>query len=67
MSKQQYIQTLRNQISRLNVIIDRKIMLGRSYRMEARRHRILLRKLRQHKNPGFFDRLSSVFGGRQYA
>ena len=66
MSQKQYLKTLHDQIHRLNVIIDRKIMLGRNYRAEARTHRALLRKLRAHRNPGFFDTLSSLFH-REYA
>jgi hypothetical protein len=66
MSQQQYIRTLYDQIARLNLIIDRKIMIGKSYKLEARRHKALLMKVRKFKNPGFFDRLSSVFY-REYA
>ena len=66
MSKDQYMKTLQDQIKRLNLIIDRKIMIGRSYRLEARKHRALVSKLRKHRNPGIFDRLSSVFH-REYA
>ena len=66
MSKEQYMKTLQDQIKRLNVIIDRKIMIGRTYRAEARQHRLLVAKLRKHRNPGFFDKLSSVFH-REYA
>lgn len=66
MSKAQYIKTIQDQINKLNVVIDRKIMIGRSYRAEARKHRVLLAKLRKHRNPGFFDKLSLAFN-REYA
>ena len=66
MSQEQYIQTLYREIQRLNLIIDRKIMIGRNYKIEAKRHKILLNKLRKHRNPGIFDRLYSVFH-REYA
>ncbi len=66
MSQQQYIRTLYDQIARLNLIIDRKIMIGKSYKLEARHHKALLMKVRKFKNPGLFDRLSSVFY-REYA
>lgn len=61
MSQKQYINALYGQIERLNVIIDRKIMLGRTYKAEARRHRQLLMKLRSQRNPSMFDRISSLF------
>lgn len=66
MSKQQYIKTLYEQINRLNLVIDRKIMLGRTYKLEARRHKALLTKLRKFRNPTFFDKLGSLFH-REYA
>jgi len=66
MSQQQYLKTLQDQIRRLNLIIDRKIMLGWDYKAEARRHKLLVSKIRKHKNPGFFDKLSSIFH-REYA
>jgi hypothetical protein len=66
MSKQQYLKTLQDQINRLNLIIDRKIMMGRAYKAEARQHKLLLTKLRKFRNPGFFDKLGSVFH-REYA
>lgn len=66
MSRKQYLSSLYQQIERLNVVIDRKIMVGKNYKPEAKRHKALLMKLRKYKNPGFFDRLSSVFY-REYA
>lgn len=66
MSREQYIKTLYDEIKRLNLVIDRKIMIGRTYKTEARRHKALLTKLKKHRNPGFFDRLYAVFH-REYA
>lgn len=66
MSKKQYIQSLQNQIVRLNLIIDRKIMMGRSYKLEARQHKLLLTKMRKFRNPSLFDKLVSVFD-KEYA
>ncbi len=66
MSQHEYITSIRNEISRLNRIIDHKIMIGRSYKIEAKRHKALLKKLRQHHNPGFFGKLSSLMT-REYA
>jgi hypothetical protein len=61
MSQQQYIRALYDQLARINLIIDRKIMIGKSYKLEAKRHKAILMKIRKYKNPGLFDRISSVF------
>jgi hypothetical protein len=61
MSQKQYMTALHRQLDRLNAIIDRKIMLGRNYKVEARQHRQLLMKLRSHRNPSMLDRISSLF------
>lgn len=42
MSHTQYIT---REIDQLNRLIDKKIIRGRSYRREAMRHKVLLRKL----------------------
>ena len=61
MSQKQYIQSLYDQLQRLNDKIDRKIMMGRAYKLEARQHRMIISKIRKHKNPGFFDRMFGTF------
>ena len=61
MSQQQYIKTLQNELRKLNEKIDRKIMLGRTYKLEARQHRAILMKMRQHEQRGFFAKISSAF------
>jgi hypothetical protein len=42
MSQTQYIQLLKSQLRMLNRIIDEKIMQGKSYSTEARRHKMIL-------------------------
>jgi hypothetical protein len=49
MSQHQYISTLERQINALNDRIDDKIMSGQQYMAEARKHRMLLQKIRQQK------------------
>jgi hypothetical protein len=66
MSQKQYVTALYRQLERLNAIIDRKIMLGRTYKAEARRHRQILSKIRSHRNPSVFDKISSLFT-KEYA
>ncbi len=66
MSRNQYLKTLHSELVQLNDKIDRKIMLGRKYAAEARRHRMILIKLRRHaKSPSFGQRvglsLASLF------
>jgi len=60
MSQHQYITTLERQINTLNERIDAKIMSGQQYIAEARKHRTLLRKIReqkQEKKVGFLGRV----------
>ena len=61
MSQQQYIKTLQNELRKLNEKIDRKIMLGRTYKLEAQQHRAILMKMRQHEQRGLFAKISSAF------
>lgn len=60
MSQHQYITTLERQISSLNERIDAKIMSGQRYAEESRKHRMLLRKIREQtreQKTGFFGRV----------
>lgn len=45
MSRYETIRTIREEIERLNHEIDLKIILGRPYMVESRRHKTLLAKL----------------------
>ncbi|MES2224561.1 MAG: hypothetical protein V4478_01075 [Patescibacteria group bacterium] len=49
MSQSQYITTLERQINSLNQRIDQKIMSGQKYLDEARKHRMLLRKIQSQR------------------
>ena len=66
MSEKQYLEALNNEIQKLNGIIDFKIMKRVNYKREARRHKELLRKIRQERrmkytlSPMSFDFLSRV-------
>jgi len=57
MSKKQYIQTLNNEIQKLNGVIDLKIVHGADYKQEARRHRRLLKQIRREEARRSFARL----------
>ena len=62
MSQHQYINTLERQINSLNERIDAKIMSGQQYMIEARKHRMLVQKLRdQRKSKGLFSRVFPLF------
>ena len=47
MSTQQYHRSLLKELERINNTIDYKILRGRPYKKEARRHRMLLSTLRR--------------------
>jgi hypothetical protein len=62
MSKNQYITTLERQLNTLNERIDAKIISGQEYMAEARKHRVLLSKIRAQKREQ-----SGSFFGRVFA
>ncbi len=62
MSQHQYINTLERQINALNERIDAKIMSGQHYMVEARKHRMLLQKIRQQKQEVKKEKKSTFFG-----
>ncbi len=57
MSKVQYLKIIEREIHNVNKIIDIKILSGEDYKREARVHKLLLRKIRQHSTHNFFNRL----------
>jgi hypothetical protein len=64
MSKNQYISSLERQIRILNEHIDAKIISGQHYAAESRKHKMLLRKIREQKQEqrkGVFGRLFPIF------
>lgn len=56
MSKKQYLNIIEQEIHNINKRIDVKIMQGVDYTKEAREHKQLLHKIRQHRRRGFFGR-----------
>ncbi len=62
MSQSQYLKMLEKELSRVNRIIDAKIMKGESYVKEARDHKLILRKVRYitSSRRGWLERLVGV-------
>jgi hypothetical protein len=56
MKQQEYLKAIEREIHRVNKIIDYKIIHGEEYVKEARDHKLLLKKLRQHTQKTFFNR-----------
>lgn len=61
MSQREYLKALNEEISKLNHIIDLKIMHHADYKREARRHKILLAQLRRNEVKKSFSRLFTSF------
>jgi len=62
MSKHQIVRSLRQEIKKINRIIDQKIIQGKSYYQESRRHKFLMSQLK-HLSPqgsGLFSGMSFV-------
>lgn len=57
MKHNEYMRIIEKELQRINKIIDYKIIHGEEYVREARDHRLLLRKLRQHQHQSFFQKL----------
>lgn len=61
MSQKQYFKIIEKEISRINRVIDLKILHGEDYRKEARDHKLLLKKIRYQNRKNFFRRFFSRF------
>ena len=61
MSKNQYINSLEQQIKALNERIDAKIISGQEYVAESRKHRMLLQKIRSQRREQKKGLLGRVF------
>lgn len=61
MSREQYLKILEKEIQKLNKRIDIKIIQGEEYSREARDHKLLLRKIRQHRQHKGGNLFSRVF------
>lgn len=60
MTKHKTITTIEKEINKVNDEIDLKIIQGLAYRAEARRHKMLLDKLRRDTRPTWQYRLSRM-------
>jgi hypothetical protein len=60
MTKHKTIITINKEINKINEEIDMKILQGLAYRVEARRHKMLLDKLRREARPTWQYRLSRM-------
>ncbi len=61
MTRREYTQTIYQELRALNERIDYKILRGQRYTEESRRHRALLRKLKEQTRSGFLSRWNSIF------
>lgn len=61
MSRNQYTKTLLQELASLNTIIDQKIVAGKRYAAESRKHKMLLRKIREGKSSSFGRLIPSLF------
>jgi hypothetical protein len=61
MNREQYLKIIERELHSINKQIDIKILQGVEYRKEAREHKELLRKVRQHSNRSFFNGLFNGF------
>jgi len=61
MSKEQYLKIIAREIHNINKQIDIKILQGVEYKKEAREHKQLLHKIRQHSRRNFFNNLFNLF------
>jgi hypothetical protein len=60
MSHEQYLKILREELQKVNQEIDLKIIQGEMYTGEARKHKMLLERMRKHAKKSF---LTKMFGG----
>ena len=56
MSQKEYVRVLNEEIQKLNEIIDRKILGEVNYVKEARRHKLMLAKLRKEESRRLLSR-----------
>ena len=56
MTRHEYLKLLEKELHTINKLIDQKILHGEDYFHEARDHRILVRKVRQHTQKSFFTK-----------
>ncbi len=54
MTREQYLKIIEREIHNINKKIDIKILRGEDYSKEAREHKELLHKIRQHSRKNFW-------------
>jgi hypothetical protein len=64
MRKEQYLKIIEREIHNINKIIDVKIIKGMDYSGEARMHKQLLHKIRQHRRKGFWGNLLNLLNNK---
>ena len=57
MTKYQYFRALENELAELNRAIDRKIVLGLKYNEEAKKHKMLVRKVKFLRGKALLTRM----------
>ena len=57
MKHTEYLKILEKEIHKINKVIDQKIINGEEYYREARDHKLLMKKVRQHTKTPFFNKL----------
>ncbi len=60
MNREQYVKIIERELHNINKRIDMKILQGVEYRKEARDHKILQKKMRQHSRKSFFSKFGSA-------
>ncbi len=60
MSREQYLKLIRIEIHNVNKKIDIKILQGQEYTKEAREHKQLLHKIRQHSRKSFLGNIFNL-------
>lgn len=58
MSEQQYYVTLKKELHKLNTLIDAKIVQGKSYSFESRKHAMIREMINKNKKKKSFSILS---------
>lgn len=61
MSQSQYLKFLEGEIQRINKKIDFKILQGEDYSLDARNHKLLLKKVRFHTRKSLSERFVHFF------
>lgn len=61
MTREQYIKILQRELNKLNKEIDLRIISGEVYSKEAKEHKLILKKIRQHNRNTFINKIFASF------